>query len=145
MIGDVMKVSEKMTKNVVTMGMTATAAEVAKKMQSENVGTVLVLDSGLLKGLVTDRQIATKVVAAGKDPAMIIVSEFMTKNPVTINSEMEIHEAGKIIGGQGYRRVPVVENGKPVGIISIADIAEHALTCNLCMQNIFKELKKAER
>jgi CBS domain-containing protein len=140
-----MKVGEKMTKNVVTVGITATAAEAAKKMQSENVGTVLVLDSGLLKGLVTDRQIATKVVAAGKDPAMVNVSEFMTKNPVTINPELEIHEAGTIIGGQGYRRVPVVENGKPVGIISVADIAEHALTCNLCMQNIFKELKKAEK
>ena len=64
-----MKVGEKMTKNVVTVGITATAAEAAKKMQSENVGIVLVLDSGLLKGLVTDRQIATKVVAAGKEPS----------------------------------------------------------------------------
>jgi CBS domain-containing protein len=93
-----MKIGEKMTKNVVTVGITATAAEAAKKMQSENVGTVLVLDSSLLKGLVTDRQIATKVVAAGKDPTRVNVSEFMTKNPVSINPEMEIHEAGKIIG-----------------------------------------------
>jgi CBS domain-containing protein len=140
-----MKISDKMTKNVVSVGLTATASEAAKKMQLENVGTVLVLDGGLLKGLVTDRQIVTKVIAAGKDPGMVNVSEFMTKNPASINPEMEIHEAGKIIGEQGFRRVPVVENGKPVGIISIADIAEHALTCNLCMQNIFKELRKAEK
>lgn len=140
-----MKVGEKMTKNMVTVNIMATAAEAAKKMQSEKVGTVLVLDGWLLKGLVTDRQIATRVVASGKDPAKVGVSEFMTKNPVTVSPEMDIHEAVKIIGSHGYRRIPVLEGEKPVGIISTADIAEHAQTCNLCMQNIFRELKKAER
>jgi len=139
------KVEEKMTRDMVTMNITATAAEAANKMASEEVGTILILDDGSLKGLVTDRQIATKVVASGKDPAKIRVSEFMTKDPVTVSPEMDIHEAVKIIGMYGYRRIPVLEGDKPVGIISIADIAEHAKTCNLCMQNIFKELKKAER
>ena len=69
----------------------------------------------------------------------------MTKDPVTVSPETDIHEAVKIIGMYGYRRIPVLEGDKPVGIISIADIAEHVKTCNLCMQNIFKELKKAER
>ncbi|MDD1752840.1 MAG: CBS domain-containing protein [Methanotrichaceae archaeon] len=140
-----MKVGEKMTKNMVTVNITATAAEAAKKMQSEKVGTVLVLDGWVLKGLVTDRQIATRVVASGKDPAKVGVSEFMTKNPVTVSPEMDIHEAVRVMGAQGYRRIPVLEGEKLVGIISVADIAEHAQTCNLCMQNIFKELKKAER
>ena len=140
-----MKVGEKMTKNMVTVNITATAAEAAKKMQSEKVGTVLVLDGWVLKGLVTDRQIATRVVASGKDPAKVGVSEFMTKNPVTVSPEMDIHEAVRVMGAQGYRRIPVLEGEKLVGIISTADIAEHAQTCNLCMQNIFKELKKAER
>jgi CBS domain-containing protein len=140
-----MKVGEKMTKNMVTVNITASAAEAAKKMQSEKVGTVLVLDGWLLKGLVTDRQIATRVVASGKDPTKVGVSEFMTKNPVTVSPEMDIHEAVKIIGSHGYRRIPVLEGEKPVGIISTADIAEPAQTCNLCMQNIFRELKKAER
>ena len=114
-------------------------------MKSENVGIPLVLDGGLLKGLVTDRQIATKVVAAGRDPARVNVNEFMTKNPITIDPGMEIHEAAKIMGSQGYRRIPVVEEGKPVGIISVADIVGHALTCSVCMQNISKELMKSER
>ncbi len=140
-----MKVSEVMTKDIVSIGMTATAAEVAKKMQSENVGELLVLEAGLLKGIVTDRQIAIKVVASGQDPLKVKVEEVMTKNPSSISPDKEIHEAGKIIGEHGYRRVPVLEGGKPVGIISIADLADHAATCNLCMQNIFKELKKAEK
>ncbi len=140
-----MRVSEVMTKDIVAIGMTATAAEAAKEMQSKNVGEVLVLDGGFLKGLVTDRQIATKVVATGRDPLKVKVEEFMTKNPISISPEKEIHEAGKIIGEHGYRRVPVLEDGKPVGVISVADLADHAATCNLCMQNIFKELKKAEK
>jgi CBS domain-containing protein len=120
--------------------------EAAKIMKSENVGTVLVLDgSGLVRGLVTDRQIVTKVVASGKDPAKVSVSEFMTKNPITVDQDSEINEAARIIGERGYRRIPVVENGKPVGIISIADLAEQALGCTMLMQNIFRELKKAER
>ena len=140
-----MKVEEKMTRDMITMNVTATATEIANKMASEKVGTILILDDGSLKGLVTDRQIATKVVASGKDPAKIRVPEFMTKNPVTLSPEMDIHEAVRIIGLHGYRRIPVLEGEKPVGIISVADIAEHAQTWNLCMQNIFRELKKAER
>ncbi|MDW7726490.1 MAG: CBS domain-containing protein [Candidatus Methanoperedens sp.] len=92
-----------------------------------------------------DRQIATKVVAAGKDPAKVHVSEFMTKNPVTSSPEAEICEASDIMGEHGYRRIPVVEEGKPVGVISVADIAEHAKTCNMCMQNLFAEIVKAKR
>ena len=140
-----MKVADGMTTNVVTLNSTATAAEAAKKMQSENVGTVLVLDGGSLKGLVTDRQIVTKVVAAGKDPAKVNVNEFMTKDPVTISSEKDIHEAGRIMGEQGYRRVPVVDDGKLLGLISIADLAKHAMSCEPCMKDILREAKKAER
>ncbi|MDD1752393.1 MAG: CBS domain-containing protein [Methanotrichaceae archaeon] len=140
-----MNVEDKMTKSMVTVNISATAAEAAKKMASEKVGTVLVLDGGVLKGLVTDRQIATKVVASGKDPSKVLVSEFMTNDPVTVSPEMDIHEAVKVIGTHGYRRIPVLKDGKPIGILSVADIAEHAKTCNLCMQNIFKELTKSER
>ncbi|MDD1758753.1 MAG: CBS domain-containing protein [Methanotrichaceae archaeon] len=134
-----------MTKSKVTVNISAAAAEAAKKMASEKVGTVLVLDGGSLKGLVTDRQIAAKVVTSGKDPAKVLVSELMTKDPVTISPEMDIYEAVKLMGSQGYRRIPVSAGGKPIGILSVANIAEHAKTRNLCMQNIFKELMKAER
>jgi len=134
-----------MTKNIVAVDVSATAEEAAKKMQSEMVGTVLVLDKGLLKGLVTDRQIVTKVISGGKNPSKTLVADFMTHNPETVSPNTDIHEAGRIMGEHGYRRVPVVEAGKPLGIISIADIAEHAKTCNLCAQSIMKELQKAEK
>lgn len=140
-----MKVSEVMTKNLVTVSAASTAADAAKKMLSENIGTVLVTDSGQLKGIVTDRQIAAKVIGAGKDASRVKASDFMTKNPVTCSPEIGICEAAKIIGENRFRRIPVVEREKLVGIISTADIAEHAKTCNACMRNIFTEIAKAER
>jgi CBS domain-containing protein len=109
------------------------------------VGTLLVLDGGSLKGLVTDRQVVTKIVAERKDPNRITVNEFMTKNPVIISPDKDIHQAGRIMGEQDYRRVPVVDSGKLLGIISIADLAEHAMSCKPCMQDILQEAKKAER
>ncbi len=138
-----MKVSESMTKNPITVESSATAKEVAEKMKKENIGTILVTDKGRLKGIVIDRQIITKVVATGKDPAKVKVSEFMTESPVTVSPDMDIEEASRIIGEKGYRRIPVVENEKPVGIISVADIVEHAKTCTSCVDNILSEAVKA--
>ncbi len=140
-----MKVSEKMTKDPVTVKASATAKEVAEMMRKENIGTVLVEENGRLKGIVTDRQIATKVVAAGKDPAKTRVSEVMTENPVTGSPDMEMEDVTKIMGEMGYRRIPIVEGERLVGIISAADIVEHARTCNTCMGNIFNEVAKAQR
>lgn len=139
-----MIVSEIMTKNLVTVGIASAVSEAAKKMLSENVGTVLVTDKGQLKGLVTDRQIATKVVGTGKDASKVKVSDFMTEDPVTCSSDMEICEAAKIMGENKYRRIPAVEGEKLVGILSIADIAEHAKTCNKCMQNILNEVARED-
>ena len=140
-----MKVSERMTKDLVTVDASATAKEVAEKMKEENIGTVLVEENGRLKGIATDRQIAMKVVAAGKDPAKTRVSEFMTEDPVTASPDMEIEDATKIMGERGFRRIPVVEEEKMVGIISAADVVEHARTCKTCMGNIFNEVAKAQR
>ncbi len=140
-----MKVGEVMTKNLVTVSAASMAADAAKKMLSENVGTVLVTDRNQLKGIVTDRQIATRVIGAGKDASRVKVSDLMTKNPVTCSPETGICEAARIIGENRYRRIPVVEREKLVGIISTADIAEHAKTCDACMRNIFSEVAKAER
>ncbi len=139
------KVRESMTKSLVMVNPSATAEDAAKKMLSENVGTVLVLDQGVLKGLVTDRQITTKVVAAGANPARLKVSEFMTKDPLTFSPDMGICEAAKVMGERGYRRMPVVENNKPIGILSMADIAAHAKGCNLCTEGILEEISKSER
>jgi CBS domain-containing protein len=140
-----MKVSEIMTKNPVTVQPSATAKDAAELMKKENLGTVLVAEDDCLEGLVTDRQIATKVVAEGKDPARTRVNEFMTKDPVSASPDMEIEDVTKIMGENKYRRVPVVQDGKLMGIVSTADIAEHVRTCDVCVDNILNEVAKAKR
>ena len=140
-----MKVSEIMTKNPVTVQPSATAKDAAELMRKKNLGTVLVAEEDRLEGIVTDRQIATKVVAEGKDPARTRVNEFMTRNPVSASPDMEIEDVTRIMGENRYRRVPVVQDGRLMGIVSTADIAEHARTCNVCIDNILNEVAKAER
>ncbi len=144
-VSESMKVNDKMTRDLVTVSPMATARDAAVKMRSENVGTVLVVDQGMLKGLVTDRQIATKVVAAGENPAAFNVSEFMTKNPLTCSPDTGMCEAAMMMGDHGFNRMPVVEGNKLVGIISVEDIAEHAKGCNLCTEGVLKAVSKAER
>jgi len=144
-VSESIKVSDKMTRDLVTVDPMATARDAASKMRSENVGTVLVVDRGMLKGLVTDRQIAMKVVAEGENPAALNVGEFMTKNPLTSSPDMGICEAARMMGEHGYNRMPVVEGNKLVGIISVEDIAEHAKGCNLCTEGVLKAVSKAER
>lgn len=140
-----MKVREKMTPDLVAVDSSTTAEDVAKKMNEENVGTVLVMDQGKLKGLITDRQIAIKVVAAGKDPSKLKANDFMTQDPVTSNPDMDICQAARRMGEFGFRRMPVVDGDKPIGIISVADIAEHAKGCNLCTEGVLEEISKAVR
>ncbi len=144
-VSESMKVSDKMTRNLVTVNPMSTAKDAAKKMLSENVGTVLVLDQGILKGLITDRQITIKVVAAGENPATFNVSEFMTTNPLTCSPDMGMCEVARMMGEHGFNRMPVVEGNKLVGIISVADIADHAKGCNLCTEGILKAISKAQR
>ncbi len=144
-VSESIKVSDKMTRDLVTVDPMATAKDAAAKMRSENVGTVLVVDQGTLKGLVTDRQIATKVVASNENPAALNVSEFMTKNPLTTRPDTGICEVAMMMGEHGYNRMPVVEGNRLVGIISVADIAEHAKGCNLCTEGVLKAVSKAER
>ena len=138
-----MKVSERMSTEPVTISPSATAKDAAEKMKENNVGTVLVTEGDQLKGLVTDRQIATKVVGAGKDPEQTKVSDFMTKDPVTASPDMVICDATEIIGENGYRRLPIVESDRVVGVLSVADIALHARTCESCTENLFSEAEKA--
>ncbi len=138
-----MKVSEIMTKDLVTVDPSSMAMDAAEKMQAENVGAVLVADGDHLRGIVTDRQITTKVVASGLDPAEIPVTDIMTKNPVTASPDMELEDATRIMGDNRFRRVPVVKDERLVGIISTADIAAHARECNVCINNILNEVAKA--
>jgi CBS domain-containing protein len=92
-------------------------------MRDEDVGAVLDVDRNQLRGIVTDRDIAVRVVAEGKDPQAMTLDAMCTGDVITIAPDDSVDDALRVMSEHAVRRVPVVENGKPVGIVSIGDLA----------------------
>lgn len=122
-----MKVRDIMTARVVATPTDTTIAAVARRMRDESVGSVLITDdAGNLLGIVTDRQITHTVVADGTDPHVARVGDYMFTDFVPLEPDMDILQAVRLQREQAMRRLPVVENGVPVGIVSVSDIAAFA-------------------
>ncbi len=121
------KCQEVMTRNPVTAVPTDTAEDVARLMRSLDIGPVPVVENQQTKkliGIVTDRDLALKVVASRRQPKQIRVGEVMTRDPVTCQLEDDLQEALDAMGEHQVRRIPVVDKGGAiVGIIAQADVA----------------------
>jgi CBS domain-containing protein len=118
-----MKVRELMTGRPATVEPDATLGAVATLMKQENCGSIPVVHGGRLVGIVTDRDIVIRGVAAGSDPKTQRVNEIMSADPVTIGPDDDVTAAEKAMGDRQIRRLPVVEGGRLVGIIVTAQIA----------------------
>jgi len=118
-----MKVRDIMTARVVAMKTTATVAAVAARMRDECVGSVLLTRDDELVGMVTDRQITHTVVAEGLDPREVAVSEIMFTDFIPLDPDMDLLLAVRLQRELAMRRLPVVEDGRIVGIMSVSDIA----------------------
>ena len=116
----------------------ATAAHIAKQMTENKIGSVLILERGYLVGIVTERDLVGKVIAAGKSPSHIHAKNIMTHNPMTIEADKQFSHALHIMDDNGFRHLPVTNNGQLIGIVSARD----ALSLDLKqfeMDNIQKE------
>ena len=100
--------------------------DVVVRMAERNVGAVLVLDGARLTGILTERDIL-RAVAAGLDFTTTPVSSRMTHSPDTIESTDSVEQAAVLMIHGGFRHLPVVEGGAPVGILSIRDLVRVAL------------------
>jgi CBS domain-containing protein len=118
-----MKVRELMTKQPATVKPDATLGEVATLMKQEDCGSIPVVEGGRLVGIVTDRDLVVRGIAAGKDPKSQRVSEVMSADPVAIGPNEDVSDAETVMGARQIRRLPVVEDGKLVGILVTAQIA----------------------
>ena len=118
-----MKVRELMTKQPTTVQPDARLGEVATLMKQEDCGSIPVVEGGRLVGIVTDRDIVVRGIAAGMDPKTQRVSEVMSADPVVIGPDEDVTDAEKKMAERQVRRLPVVEGGKLVGIIVTAQIA----------------------
>jgi CBS domain-containing protein len=121
------KCRDVMTKDLVTSTPEDTITEVAQLMKNEDIGPVLVVDNDdakTLVGIITDRDIALKVIAEGKDPKTTRVGDVMSKKLVTCRPDDDVDVAINAMAHYQLRRIPVVgDNMKLLGIISQADVA----------------------
>jgi CBS domain-containing protein len=121
------KCSDVMTESLVYSSPEDTVSHVAQLMKMEDIGPVLIVDnedSRRLVGIVTDRDLALKVVAEGRDPQTTKVEEVMTRKLITCRPDDDVESAMKAMAQYQLRRIPVVdEDNRLVGIISQADVA----------------------
>jgi CBS domain-containing protein len=121
------KCSEVMTRNLVCAEPGDSVANVARLMKENDIGPIPIVEtqnSKKLVGIVTDRDLAMKVVAEGRDPRTTPVREVMTTSVVTCRDDDDIQTAMDTMATQQLRRVPVVDDGNTlIGIIAQADIA----------------------
>ena len=96
-------------------------AEAARLMKEHRVGAILVVQGGKLKGIFTERDALFRVMAAGRDPKTTTLSEVMTPNPRTIAPDRPFGHALHLMYEGEFRHVPVVENGRPLGMVSARD------------------------
>jgi signal-transduction protein with cAMP-binding, CBS, and nucleotidyltransferase domain len=118
-----MKVADIMTARVIAMPADATVTSVARRMRDEAVGSVIVTRGTDMVGIVTDRQITHTVVADGLDPNLVPISDIMFTDFVPLEPDMDLLQAVRLQRELAMRRLPVVEDGVPVGIVSVSDIA----------------------
>ena len=98
-----------------------TVSEAARLMREKRVGAVAVVQAGQLIGIFTERDALFRIVAEGRDPQTVRLSEVMTRNPQTIHPDKPFADALHLMYEGAFRHVPVVEDGRPIGIISARD------------------------
>jgi len=112
-----------MAKNPVTLSKSTPLIEAAKSMKEKDIGNVIVFDNGQIEGVVTDRDIVVRAIAEGRDPNNTKLEEVCSSGVVTLPPDASLDEAAKLMRDKKVRRIPIEENGKPVGIVSIGDLA----------------------
>ncbi len=119
-------VEELMTSGPTSIASDAMAVEAARRMLAEDVGSLPVVEEDRLVGMVTDRDLVLQVMAKDLDPSKVAVSEVCTEDPVTAAPGEALGEALKRMASEQVRRLPVVSDGRLVGILAQADIARAA-------------------
>jgi CBS domain-containing protein len=112
-------VGEVMTKALLELAEATTLAEAATAMTERRVGSALVVDGDRLVGIITERDVLRAVGSGGVDGK---VGDWMTRHPETVDTDESTQQAGVVMIHGGFRHLPVLDAGRPVGIVSIRDL-----------------------
>jgi CBS domain-containing protein len=116
-------VREAMTEDPRSIGPSASVVEAAQLMRDEHIGSLPITDGDTLVGMITDRDITTRVVAEAADLATTSVGDVYSQDLVSVEPDKDLEEALGLMARHQVRRLPVVEDGRLVGIVAQADIA----------------------
>ncbi|MGY6021409.1 CBS domain-containing protein [Streptomyces spinosirectus] len=117
-------VKEVMTPGVVAVRPDASLVEAARLMRTQDVGDVVVADGQRIVGVLTDRDITVRAVAEGIDPLTVSAESVCSPEPVLVAPDDPVPAAAALMRAHAVRRLPVVEDGLPVGMVSLGDLAE---------------------
>jgi CBS domain-containing protein len=117
------KVRDVMSAAPVCMPPGESVSAAARAMKRHGTGTVLVLTDGRLSGLVTDRDITVLVLAENRDPRATRIGDICSSELVVLDPDDDLAQAARLIRDCAVRRMPVLRNGTPVGVVSIGDLA----------------------
>lgn len=116
-------VRDVMTPGVAAVHPDASLVEAAQVMRAQDIGHVLVAMDGQVLGVLTDRDIALRAVADGADPLTVSAHAVCTMNPVVVTPDDAVSAAVSLMREIAVRRLPVVEDGQPVGMVFLGDLA----------------------
>ncbi|MFD6969947.1 CBS domain-containing protein [Streptomyces sp. NPDC059979] len=118
------RVHEVMTENPVTVDKLTSLAEAARVMRDADIGDVLVVDEGRLRGILTDRDLVVRAMAENRDPAETTVQAICSSEPVTVRPGDDVIHAVTLMRRNALRRLPVeTEDGELVGVVTLGDLA----------------------
>lgn len=121
-----MVIRDLMNPSVVSITPEESAALAARLLSRHDLGSLPVCgQSGKLMGIVTDRDIITRCVAAGEDPSRVPVRDIMSPAPATVSPSDDVHAAAQTMAARQVRRLPVVEGDQVVGMVSLGDLARN--------------------
>ena len=118
-----MTIREVMSTHVATVSKDDTVYRAASLMKDNNIGAVPVVNGSDVCGIITDRDIVIRCLAKDKNMTDCKISEIMTESTTTANADWTVNEALEVMAKHQVRRLPVCENGKLTGMVSIGDIA----------------------
>ncbi|THA51413.1 CBS domain-containing protein [Streptomyces sp. A1136] len=118
------RVHEVMTGKPVTVDKLTSLAEAARVMRDADIGDVLVVDEGRLRGILTDRDLVIRAMAENRDPARTTVRDICSTEPITIKPDDGVDEANDLMRRHALRRLPVqTGDGELVGVVTLGDLA----------------------
>ena len=118
------RIRDVMTTNPETLPESTIVREAAEAMRANDIGDVVVVDdNGAISGILTDRDIVVRVVAEGRDPRATRIGDIASRELTAVSPDDPVDRAVQLMRERAIRRLPVVDKGKPVGIVSIGDLA----------------------